>query len=92
MPPECFEGVVVESHPSLDVWAIGLMFYSLLYGTLPFYHEDENELIKRIKTAKLKFDDKVPVTEECKEVISKMLDRDPKTRLELTDFVEMKYY
>lgn len=92
MPPECFEGVVVESTPSIDVWAIGLMFYSLLYGTLPFYAEDEHELIKRIKTAKLKFEAKVPVTDEAKDIITRMLDRDPKTRLELTDFVEMEYY
>jgi serine/threonine protein kinase len=41
MPPECFEDQQVDSNPSLDVWAIGLMFYAMLYGTLPFYASDE---------------------------------------------------
>lgn len=92
MPPECFEGIVVESNPGLDVWAIGLMFYSLLYGTLPFFHEDDHELIKRIKTAKLRFDPKVPVTEEAKQIITKMLERDPSKRFDLADLFEMDYY
>jgi serine/threonine protein kinase len=41
MPPEAFEGNL-NTAPSLDVWAIGLMFYAMLYGTLPFYSQDEN--------------------------------------------------
>lgn len=41
MAPECFEGSVASS-PSLDVWAIGLMFYAMLYGTLPFYGQTES--------------------------------------------------
>lgn len=92
MPPECFAGQVVASSPSLDVWAIGLMFYSLLYGTLPFFSEDENELIKKIKTEKLKFDKKVPVTLEARQIIAQMLERDIEKRLDLADFVEMEYY
>ena len=43
MPPEAFEGVI-NTAPSLDVWAIGLMFYAMLYGTLPFFSQDENQL------------------------------------------------
>jgi serine/threonine protein kinase len=92
MPPECFEGHAVASDPSLDVWAIGLMFYSLLYGTLPFFSEDEAELIKRIKTDKLKFDKTVPVTLEARNIIAMMLERDIEKRLDLADFVEMDYY
>jgi hypothetical protein len=41
MPPECFEGNV-SSSPALDIWAIGLMFYAMLYGTLPFYGATES--------------------------------------------------
>ena len=41
MPPECFEGVA-QTSPALDIWAIGLMFYAMLYGTLPFWGENES--------------------------------------------------
>ena len=69
MAPELFEGVAVASSPALDTWSLGLMWYSMLYGTLPFYSDNESELIEKIKKAQLKFDKKVPVTDECKEVI-----------------------
>ena len=83
MPPECFEDESVASSPSLDVWAIGLMFYAMLYGTLPFYAQDEATVKKKIKAAKLNFPKNVPVTEKAKEVISLMLKKDPTERLEL---------
>lgn len=92
MAPELFEGVAVASSPALDTWSLGLMWYSMLYGTLPFYSDDEAELIEKIKKAKLTFDKTVPVTEECKEVIQRMLERDADKRLDLEDFAEMAYY
>ena len=52
------------------------MFYSLLYGTLPFFSQDEDELVRKIKTEKLKFDKKVPVTREARDIIGMMLERD----------------
>jgi len=51
MAPELFEGVAVASSPALDTWSLGLMWYSMLYGTLPFYSDNENELIEKIKKA-----------------------------------------
>jgi serine/threonine protein kinase len=44
MPPECFGDEPVNSSPSLDVWAIGLMFYAMLYGTLPFVADSESKI------------------------------------------------
>ena len=49
MPPECFEDEPAMSAPSLDVWAIGLMFYAMLYGTLPFNASDDQAVKKKIK-------------------------------------------
>jgi serine/threonine protein kinase len=92
MSPECLMGKAVEASPSIDVWAIGVMFYSLLQGTLPFYADDEDTTIKLIKTAPIKWAKDIPVTAETKEIILKMLDRDPNTRLDLMDLIEMDYF
>ena len=62
MAPESLMGKAIESSPSMDVWAIGIMLYSMLYGNLPFFHDNEDELIKRIKTAAVKFPKDVMVT------------------------------
>ncbi len=85
-------GKAVEASPSIDVWAIGIMFYSMLQGTLPFYSDNEDTTIKLIKTAPLKWSKDIPVTQETKDIIAKMLDRNPSTRLDLMDFMEMEYF
>jgi len=62
MPPECFESGAVTS-PALDIWAIGLMFYAMLFGTLPFYGANEAETKTKIRSGKYKFPNDIPVTE-----------------------------
>jgi serine/threonine protein kinase len=91
MPPEAFEGAL-KSSPAIDVWAIGLMFYAMLYGTLPFYAEDEHMLKQKIRAAKLYFPSDVAITDMGKELLRKMLHKDPKERLDLLNFLEMDYY
>ena len=73
----------MSSAASLDVWTIGLMFYAMLYGTLPFYGADENIVKKKIKAGKFAFPKDKPVTEGAKEVMTLMLKKDPSERLEL---------
>jgi|JI9StandDraft_1071089.scaffolds.fasta_scaffold245584_1 hypothetical protein len=41
---------------------------------------------------KLKFDPSVPITDGCKKVITQMLDKDPKTRANLLDLMETKFW
>lgn len=92
MSPECLMGKAIESSPSIDVWAIGIMFYSLLYGTLPFYADDEDTTIKLIKTAPIKFSKDIAVTPMAREIITRMLDRDPEKRLDLMDLMDMDFF
>ena len=92
MPPECFEDEPVNSNPSLDVWAIGLMFFAMLYGTLPFYASDETTVKKKIKAAKLNFPKNIPVTDKAKELMTLMMKKDPNERLELIQMMDMDYY
>ncbi len=92
MAPECLVGRAAESAPSIDVWAVGIMYYALLYGTLPFIADDEDTTIKLIKNAPLKWQKDIPITQETRDIISKMLIRDPEQRLQLIDFMDMEFY
>lgn len=83
MPPETLMGTAVESAPSIDVWAIGIMFYAMLYGTLPFYGDDESHTIKLIKTAPIKWDKDICITPMAKELITSMLEKEADKRLDL---------
>ena len=91
MAPECFAGKCPTA-PSIDVWAIGVMFYAMMCGSLPFYDSKEKELIRKIREQKVKFPPEIPITNECKNIILQMLDKDPKNRLELLKFTDMDYY
>lgn len=91
MPPEVFGDEPVNSNPSLDVWAIGLMFYALIYGTLPFRGKTDKELKERIRAAKLVFPKDPIITPECKEIIKHMLAPDPNERMKLLDMMENPY-
>lgn len=73
MPPECFGSTAAETTLAIDIWAIGIMFYAMLYGTLPFFHKVEDKLIDAIVNQPLKFDPKVPVSDEAKEIMTGML-------------------
>lgn len=37
MAPETLEKVAAATSPAIDVWALGVMYYTMIYGTLPFY-------------------------------------------------------
>ena len=91
MPPECFEGNVSTS-PALDIWAIGLMFYAMIYGTLPFYGQTETETKKKIREGKLVFPDDVPATQMAKEIMTGMLVKEADQRLGLLEFMDLAYY
>ena len=69
MAPECLEKTFADTTPAIDVWAIGIMFYAMIYGTLPFIHKDDKELIKTIRNSPVKFPPHIPITEQGKEVI-----------------------
>ena len=68
------------------------MFYSMLFGTLPYFSEDEKEIVDKILHAPLKFPPKVPVTNEAKEIIKSMLNKDPTKRAALLDIMNTQYY
>ena len=68
------------------------MFYSMLFGNLPFNGETENEQIERIINAPVKFPPKVPVTLDAKELIRNMLNKDPQKRVPLLEVMASPYF
>lgn len=57
MAPEIFLNRVQTS--KTDVWAIGILFYELLFGYSPFKAPGINELQNNILTRNVKFDSKI---------------------------------
>jgi len=87
MAPECLDRVGATTSPAIDVWAIGIMFYTMIYGELPFFSGEEKTLIKRIISDQVRFKNTYPITSLGKDMLKAMLDKDPAKRIELIDFV-----
>lgn len=64
----------------------------MIYGHLPFWGETEEEFIEKIKNQPLKFDADVPVTEECKEILKCMLNKNPEKRSDLITLIQTEYF
>lgn len=61
-----------------DIYGVGALMYELLTGLPPYFTEDIKKLYENIRKAKLKFPSYIK--EDAKNILRKMLDRDPAKR------------
>lgn len=81
MAPECFvntKGYQVDGR--IDVWAVGVILYSMLVGELPFKGNTRQEAIEAIKQAKYKIPKQISKTlsQECLDFLGQCLILEPK--------------
>uniref|UniRef100_A0A8C4W325 Calcium/calmodulin dependent protein kinase kinase 1 n=1 Tax=Gopherus evgoodei TaxID=1825980 RepID=A0A8C4W325_9SAUR len=69
------------SGKALDVWAMGITLYCFVYGKCPFIDEYILSLHNKIKNKAVEFPEEPQISEELKEVIVRMLDKNPETRI-----------
>ena len=87
-PPEM---ICREGHTFMcDWWSFGILLYELLYGKTPFFNEDTNRMYDLIKSGSLSFpkyinikgkEIKYKISDDAKDLISKLLEKDPGIRL-----------
>ena len=82
LPPEVIDD---KPHiPSSDIWCLGILIYELCSGEPPFTSENDYETMKRIKYFKMR-DYPQHFSEECKDLIGKLVKRNPKERISLEE-------
>ncbi|XP_042297507.1 calcium/calmodulin-dependent protein kinase kinase 2 isoform X2 [Sceloporus undulatus] len=82
MAPETLsETRKIFSGKALDVWAMGITLYCFVFGQCPFMDERILSLHSKIKSQMLEFPDQPDISDELKDLITKMLDKSPESRI-----------
>lgn len=68
---------------SADIWSLGVTLYAFVYGDVPFKSQAIPVLYEQIKNEEISFPAKIPISDELKDLIVMMLNKDPETRLNM---------
>jgi len=80
--PEIVAGKNYHGGPS-DIWSCGIILFALLTGHLPFDDENIRNLLLKVKAGH--FTMPPQLSPEAKDLIWRMLDVDPKTRIKMQE-------
>ena len=74
----------------IDLWASGIILYSMLCGYLPFDDKNNDELFKKILKCKIEFpkNNNIIISENAKDLIRKILQPEPSKRITLEEILE----
>ncbi len=86
-----------------DWWSFGILLYELLYGKTPFFNLDKDRMYDLIKSGSICFPkyleikgEEKPrnykVSEDAKNIIARLLEKDPDNRLGKNGLSEIKKY
>ena len=80
--PEYIAPEMLQQHPytkSVDWWSYGVLVFEMLTGLPPFYDDNTNKMYRLIISGSINYPSYV--SSNAKDFISKLLDRNPSTRL-----------
>lgn len=84
-PEALKENLSTYSGKALDIWQMGVTLYSFVYGQVPFHDENILNLYNKIKNDPLKFPDRPIISDNLKDLLRKMLEKEPEKRIKLSD-------
>ncbi|GAB2279686.1 Serine/threonine-protein kinase srk2i [Dionaea muscipula] len=79
-----------------DVWSCGVTLYVMLVGSYPFENSDEpkdfRKMIQRILTVQYAIPDQINISEECRDLISRIFVVDPAARITIPEIKKHEWF
>jgi len=100
LAPELLKAGMVERHEcdgyntQVDVWACGVILYTLLVGFPPFWHRKQLMMIRHIMEGRFSFasPDWKDITEPPKDLINQLLVVEPKSRINIQQALKHTFF
>ncbi len=90
--PEVLLGGEVGHSYQVDIWSLGVVLYTWLIGKPPFETSDVSTTYRRIRDSVYYFPDKVPLSDEAKDLIKRMLQKNPDMRPSLDEISQHPFF
>ncbi|KAJ8958060.1 hypothetical protein NQ318_002072 [Aromia moschata] len=98
LAPETLRCNMLEDAPGysfeVDIWACGVIMYTLLVGCPPFWHRKQMVMLRNIMEGKFSFSslEWADISEAPKDLIRRLLVVDPKQRISLEDALSHPFF
>jgi len=86
LAPEVLRENIID--PKSDIWSLGIIFYEMLFGTLPWSGKTKEELRDNIINKKLDLKTRNGISDTSMDFISRCLQRDLKKRIDWKDITD----
>ncbi|KAM3143604.1 hypothetical protein pb186bvf_004366 [Paramecium bursaria] len=75
-----------------DIWSLGILFFEILFGKLPWVAVSIVDLIQKIKNVQLSFPNYPRVSQETKDLLSQMIHNEEQPRLSFEQLFSHRYF
>ena len=88
--PELFDGFIINER---DEWSCGILMFKLITGHYPFEGNNKDELVQDIIKGNIKDEiNKLNVSEDCRNLIKKLLEKNPKKRIKADECLKLDFF
>jgi serine/threonine protein kinase len=90
MSPEIFS---LQPHTvAIDIWSLGVCLYYMVTDTFPFLADTYNELEEKVLFDEVVFPNNMGLSDNLKDLVSRMLTKDPKQRITLAEIKKHSWW